>query len=173
MCRIVQFITEGCLHRQGNLSSLQPFWHIITPVVCDENSNEWHWTIARLRLLAVGPLSQEMEVAWRNLVRPQTGLPGPRDVRLIFQHLHALTISHILKYKLICESLVSNKRRRWAEMAALTITMLVSSKTRTKGGGHHVLLFLIYAFPFKIWSQMWGASMYGESNKSDCFNNLI
>ena len=45
----------------------------------------------------MGPLSQEMEVAWRNLVRPQTGLPGPRDIRLIFQHLHALTISYILK----------------------------------------------------------------------------
>ena len=26
-------------------------------------------------------------------------------------------------------------------------------KTRTKGGGHHVLLFFIYALPLKIWSQ--------------------
>ena len=49
---------------------------------------------------------------------------------------------------------VLDKRRCRAEMAASTIAMLVSPKTRTKGGGHHVLLFLIYAFPFKIWSQM-------------------
>ena len=32
-------------------------------------------------------------------------------------------------------------------MAALTITMLVSPKTRTKGGGHHVLLFLFMPSP--------------------------
>ena len=32
-------------------------------------------------------------------------------------------------------------------MVASTIAMLVSPKTKTKGGGHHVLLFLIYAFP--------------------------
>ena len=49
----------------------------------------------------------------------------------------------------------------------------VSPKTRTKGGGHHVLPFLIYAFPFKIWSQTSGTSMHGERNKYDCFNSLI
>ena len=46
------------------------------------------------------------------------------------------------------ESLVSDKRRRGAEMAASTIAMSVPPKTSTKGGGPHVLLFLIYAFPF-------------------------
>ena len=29
-------------------------------------------------------------------------------------------------------------------MAALTIAMLASPKTRTKGGGNHVLLFLLF-----------------------------
>ena len=39
-----------------------------------------------------------------------------------------------------------HKRRRSSEMAALTIAMLVSPVTITKGGGPHVFLFLIYAF---------------------------
>ena len=55
---------------------------------------------------------------------------------------------NILKiYQLICESLVLDKRRRRAEMAALTIAMLASPKTRTKGGGNHVLLFLFLPSP--------------------------
>ena len=34
-----------------------------------------------------------------------------------------------------------HKRRRSSEMAALTIAMLVSPVTMTKGGGPHVFLF--------------------------------
>ena len=40
-----------------------------------------------------------------------------------------------------------HKRCRHAEMAASTIAMLASPNATTKGGGRHVLLFLIYAFP--------------------------
>ena len=36
-----------------------------------------------------------------------------------------------------------------------------------------MIYFFIYALPFEIWAQTWGASMYGERNKYDCFNNLI
>ena len=42
-----------------------------------------------------------------------------------------------------------HKRRQRAEMAALTSAIWVSPNATTKGGGPHVLLFLIYAFPFK------------------------
>ena len=42
-----------------------------------------------------------------------------------------------------------HKRRRRTEMVAFTIAILVSPNATTKGGGPHVLLFLIYAFPFK------------------------
>ena len=34
-------------------------------------------------------------------------------------------------------------------MVASTIAMLASPKTKTKGGGNHVLLFLIDAFPLR------------------------
>ena len=42
-----------------------------------------------------------------------------------------------------------HKRRRCTEIAALSIAILVSPNTTTKGGGLHVLLFLIYAFLFE------------------------
>ena len=42
-----------------------------------------------------------------------------------------------------------HKRRRSTKMVALTIAILVSPNATTKGGGPHVLLFLIYAFPFE------------------------
>ena len=43
-----------------------------------------------------------------------------------------------------------HKRRRRTEMAALSIiAILVSPNTTTKGGGPHVLPFLIYAFLFE------------------------
>ena len=42
-----------------------------------------------------------------------------------------------------------HKRRRRSETAASTIPMLVSPYAKTKGGGPHVLVFLIYAFPLK------------------------
>ena len=66
-----------------------------------------------------------------------------------------------------------HKRRHWAKMVALTIAMLVSHDTTTKGGGLPWFTFSIYALPFKKWSQTWGASMHWERNKYDCFNNLI
>ena len=66
-----------------------------------------------------------------------------------------------------------DKRRRQAEMVALTIAMLVSHHTTTKGGGLQLFTFSIYALPFEIWSQTWGASIHWERNKYDCFNNFI
>ena len=42
-----------------------------------------------------------------------------------------------------------HKRRRCAEMAASTIAMLASPKTRTKGGGNHVFLFLFMPSPLR------------------------
>ena len=58
-------------------------------------------------------------------------------------------------------------------MVASTIVILASPKTRTKGGGNHVLLFFIDAFPFEIWSQTLGVSMHGEINEYDHFKNMI
>ena len=43
-----------------------------------------------------------------------------------------------------------HKRRRRTEMVASTIATLVSPNATTKGGGPHVLLFFIYAFPFEL-----------------------
>ena len=68
------------------------------------------------------------------------------------------------------ESLVSDKRRRGAEMAASTIAMSVPPKTSAKGGGHNVLLFLIYAFPFKMWWQTEGYPCM-EKGINMTFNN--
>ena len=49
-------------------------------------------------------------------------------------------------------SLVLDKRRRWAEMVASTIAMLISHNTMTKGGGLPWFTF-INALPFKMWWQ--------------------
>ena len=46
-----------------------------------------------------------------------------------------------------------HKRHRRAEMAALTIAMLVSHETTTKGGNLPRFTFFIYALPFEIWLQ--------------------
>ena len=46
-----------------------------------------------------------------------------------------------------------HKRRRRAEMAALTIVMLVSHDTTIQGGGLPWFTFFNYALPFEIWSQ--------------------
>ena len=69
--------------------------------------------------------------------------------------------------------MVLEKRRRRTKMVALTIAMLVSHDTTTKGGGLPWFTFSIYALPFEIWLQTWGASMHWERNKHDCFKNLI
>ena len=46
-----------------------------------------------------------------------------------------------------------DKRRRQAQMVAATIAMMVSPNSMIKLGGHHVFLFLIYAFPFEYQPQ--------------------
>ena len=69
--------------------------------------------------------------------------------------------------------MVLDKRRSRVEMVALTIAILVSHDTTTKGGGLSWFTFSISALPFEIWSQTWVASMHWDRNKYVCFNNLI